>query len=346
MNDPAAIPIQQLCRALLDAETRLKPRYLYRFSDLEAEDLDQLRSIWTQIPLWRRQALLEDISALSEQDTLLDFKAFCRLAAEDPDDKVRLLAVQTLDDYEDKSLVQLLLRFLRQDQTVEVRAAAASGLGKYVYAGELDEIPARMLHEIEEALLAVVQGQDDPRVRRAALESLGYSSREEVAPLIAAAYANAEKEWVASALFAMGRSANPDWEPQVLAKLDSPYPLVRAEAAQAAGELELSEALPRLLELLDDPDEATRSASIWSLSQIGGEGVRQALEKLYKNADTDEEADFLESALDNLAFSEGSQSMALFDFSDLQADEEEWDDFDDLEDGFEDLLDDEEDEDF
>lgn len=347
MKDPATISIQQLCTALLDDQTRLKPRYLYRFSDLEAEDLEQLRRIWAQIPLWRRQALLEDISELSESDTLLDFVAFCRLAAEDPDEKVRLLAVQTLEDYEDKSLAPLLLHFMDQDQAVAVRAAAASGLGKYIYAGELDEIPTTLLVKIEEALLKVAQGTDDPRVRRAALESLGYSSREEVTALIEAAYAAPEKEWVASALLAMGRSANPGWEPQVLEKLDSPYPMIRAEAAQAAGELELNNALPRLLELLDDPDDATRNASIWSLSQIGGEGVRQALEKLYQAAETDEEADFLESALDNLAFSEGSQSMALFDFSDLEAgeDDEDWEDFAELEEDFEDLLDDDEDED-
>jgi len=50
--------------------------------------------------------------------------------------------------------------------------------------------------------------------------------------------------------------------------LDSPLPSLRAEAARAAGELEIGAAASRLLELLDDPDEATRLASIWSLSQL------------------------------------------------------------------------------
>jgi HEAT repeat protein len=88
---------------------------------------------------------------------------------------------------------------------------------------------------------------------------------------------------------------------------------VRAEAVRAAGELEISEAVPNLLELLDDSNEAVRSAAIWSLSQIGGEGVRERLEQLQEETEDEEEADFIESALDNLAFTEEFQLYSLFD---------------------------------
>ena len=77
-----------------------------------------------------------------------------------------------------------------------------------------------------------------------------------------------------------------------------------AEAARAAGELEIKQTAQQLIELLDDADNKVRSASIWALSQIGGEGVRQSLERLLEQAEDYEDIDLLEAALDNLAFTE------------------------------------------
>ena len=37
-STPPVIPFQEVIEALLDADTPLPPRYLYRFSDLEAGD--------------------------------------------------------------------------------------------------------------------------------------------------------------------------------------------------------------------------------------------------------------------------------------------------------------------
>ena len=331
---PTQIPFQQLLEALLDSEKPIHPRYLYRLSDLEQSEIDALATIWPQLPLSRRQALMEDIEELSENDTLLSFEALGCFAIRDEDAKVRLAAVSTLWDYEDRNLVPIFLDRLSSDSNAEVRAAAAGALGQYVYAGEVDEIPAKLLKTIEEVLLGVVNSGDVPDVRRASLESLGYSSREEVAPLIEAAYSSKDKEWVASALFAMGRSANRAWQPQVMAMLESNLPILRCQAARAAGELEIEAALPLLMELLGDTNDDTRLASIWALSQIGGEGVQEVLEQMYEDAEDDQEIEALDLALDNLAFTQGAQLMPLYDFP-----EDEGDDFDD--ESF-DLLDDEE----
>jgi HEAT repeat protein len=312
MNLPEEIPFQQMLDALLDAEVPLNPRFLYRLSDLEPSEVTLLADIWPKIPLWRRQALLEDVEELGSSDTLLSFQSFGAFAAHDDDPKVRLYAIRTLWEYEDKRLIPLLVKVLKQDDDAGVRAASATALGGYVYLGELEEIPETTLREIEDLLLEVVDGSDQPQVRRSALEALGYSSREEMPRRIESAFTSKDKDWVASALFAMGRSGNEIWEKPVLDSMESPIPLIRTEAARAAGELELKEAVPSLLELLDDPDEDTILASIWSLSQIGGEGVREALEDLYEKAEDDQEIDLLESALDNLAFTEEMQLMPLF----------------------------------
>lgn len=314
MSTPADIPFEKLLEALLDPGTPFNPRYLHRLSDLEGSELTSLQAVWPQVPLWRRQALLEDIEDLSAEDMLLSFVSLGSFAVQDSDPKVRLLAVRTLWEYEEKSLAALFLDLLKEDPDADVRAAAAGALGRFVYAGELEEIPSEALCRIEDALIGLVDSAEAPQIRRSALESLGFSSRDEVPPFIESAFASKEKEWVASALFAMGRSANRRWEPQVMQMLESNLPLLRSEAARAAGELEIQEAVPYLVDLLDDPDETTRLASIWSLSQIGGEGIRQIFERLYEEAEDDQEIELLESALDNLAFNEGMQFMPLFDF--------------------------------
>jgi HEAT repeat protein len=340
MQSPAEIPFQKLVDALLDVENPLNPRYLYRLSDLEEPELELLRIAWPKIPIWRRQALLEDIEELNESDLLLSFESLGRFALQDEDAKIRLLAVHILWEFEEKSLIPVFMRLMTTDQDSEVRAAAASALGRYVYAGEIEELPRATLQSIETALLEVTNGNDAPEVRRSALEALGYSSRDEVQPLVEKAFASDDKYWKASALFAMGRSANQQWQPTVLAMLQSNLPILRSEAARAAGELEISAAVPYLLELLDDPDDNTRQASMWSLSQIGGEGVRDALQALYDETDNEQELELLESALDNLTFNEDLQLIPMFDFPEAEDDEEDWYEEYDLE-NMDDLLDNE-----
>ena len=187
MSTPTEIPFQKLLDALLDAETPLNPRFLYRLSDLEGADLKKLAAVWPQIPLWRRQALMEDVEELSEADTLLSFVTLCRLAASDEESSVRFLAVRTLWDYEETSLVSLFMDILQKDADAAVRSAAAGALGRFVYTGEVEEIPAAALRRIEDLLLRVLGGDDTPQVRHSALEALGYSSRAEIPPLIEAA---------------------------------------------------------------------------------------------------------------------------------------------------------------
>ncbi len=322
MSTPSKIPFRELLDALLDAETPFKPVFLYRLSDLEKLELAEVEKIWPKIPAWRRKALLEDIEGLSENDTLLSFEALARLALSDEDPQVRLPAIRVLWEYEASDLPDIFLNLLKTDIEPEVRAAAATALGKYVYLGEIEELSALKLSQVEEALLQATTGAEELLVRRRSLEALGYSSRDEVPPLIEAAYNNGERDWLVSALFAMGRSAQEVWQPKVLNMLENNQPAVRAEAARAAGELEIDEALPQLIDLLDDPNDNVRAACIWSLSQIGGEGVREILENLYDETDDEKEADFIDDALDNLTFNEEIGLFALFDLPEVEGEED------------------------
>ncbi len=214
-------------------------------------------------------------------------------------------------------------------------AAAANALGLFVYQGELEKIPAKLHHQIEDDLLKAATSAKETLVRRRALESLGYSGRQEVIPLIEAAYHEKNPDWVVSALFAMGRSSDERWKKQVVSKLHVPDEDIRSEAVHAAGELELPSARPILLDLLEDEEDLEmRREIIWALSKIGGEGVRDRLEELLDAEEDDEEAGFIEEAMDNLTFTEDMGLIDMFDL-DPEADlhEEELDEEDGLDAG-------------
>ncbi len=298
---------------MLDESTPFSPRYLNRLSDLEPADASELAEAWLKISLRRREALLEDLEELHLADTVLSFEAVGRLALKDPDPGVRKRAIQILREYELADLMPTFMHLSEHDPDEEVRAASAAALATYIYMGEVEDIQPKKLLQAEECLLRLTNGSDTTLVRRRALEALGFSSRKEVPGLIEQAYASPDTDWLVTALFAMGRSANSRWNPQVLKMLTHKRPPVRAEAASAAGELEIKAAVPRLLELLEDVDPDVRMASIWALSQVGGEGVRQALEDMLEATEDDEEANQIDNALENLDFTEEMKDLAMLE---------------------------------
>jgi HEAT repeats/HEAT repeat len=313
MAIPKPIPFNKIIDGLLDESTPFSPRYLHQLSDLEPGYSATLAENWSKISTRRREALLEDLEEIHLADDLLCFEEVARIALKDNTPAIRQRAISILREYELVDLLPTFLHLAEHDPSAEVRAASAAALSTYVYMGEVENIPPKKLLEIEECLLCLTNGSDASIVRRKALEALGYSSRKEVVGLIEQAYSSPDMDWLVSALFAMGRSANLRWRPQVLKMLDHKRPAVRAEAASAAGELEIKAAVPKLLELLDDVDLDVRMASIWALSQLGGEGVRAALENMLETTDNDQEADQIDNALENLDFTEEMKELALLE---------------------------------
>jgi HEAT repeat protein len=156
-----------------------------------------------------------------------------------------------------------------------------------------------------DALLSKVTGEDNVAIRRRALESLGYSSKPEVATLIDSSFRRENPDWQASAMVAMGLSSDERWEEHVLSRLLDENPGVRLAAVQAAGELRLASARQLLFQVLEEEDESeVSSAAIWSLSQIGGEDVRIYIQGLLDLAEEDEDVEFLEEVLENLEFTD------------------------------------------
>ncbi len=307
------IPFSKLIEALLDESTPFSPRYLNRLSDLGPDDSRMLAESWSKVSIRRRQALLEDLEEIHLADDLLSFEEVGRIGLKDSEPAVRMRAIQILREYELVDLLPTFVQMCQHDLDTDVRAASAAALATYIYMGEVEDISPKKLQQVEECLLNLIAGTESTLVRRRALEALGFSSRKELPGLIEQAYASPDKDWLITALFAMGRSANSRWKPQVLKMLTHDDPLVRAEAASSAGELEIKASIPMLLELLEDSDLDVRMASVWALSQVGGHAVRRALEKLLETTDDNEEANQIDNALENLDFTEEMRDLALLE---------------------------------
>jgi HEAT repeat protein len=313
-----SVPFKTIIDSLLDDDQPFPPRFLHRFSDMPRSELDALKEIWVKVSPQRKLSLLDDLEELAEADTLTSFDELAQFLFNDKDGEVRTRAIRLLLESEDVKLIPIYLKMLNEDEHAGTRAAAANALGKFVYLGELDKYPSPTKKQIEDQLLDTTTNNGDVLVRRRALESLGYSGREEVPPLIEAAYAQKDPDWLVSALFAMGRSCDERWNKQVLSKLHDEREDVRSEAIHAAGELEIKSSRPTLLDLLaEEEDLEIRRELIWALASIGGEGVRTRLEELFDIEEDDVEADFIEEALGELNVTE---EMGPFDLLDIDPD--------------------------
>jgi HEAT repeat protein len=322
---PKEIPFKSVLDALCDNTTAFPARYLPRFSDLGPADLKDLMAVWEHVPALRKGQLMKSLADRLEEDTLVSFEALARALMNDADPGVRLYAIRILWESRDPQLAPELIRIMREDPVEDVRAEAATVLGSFIFAGEVEETPAGVLKKVEDALFSEMKQVGQGLVKRRALESLGYSSRPEVPALITAAFNQRDPAWIASALFAMGRSADQErWEEEVLYAIDHDNLEVRLAAVEAAGELNFLAARDALITLLEDEtDDAIYRAAIWSLSQIGDEDVRLYLQNLLDKVEDEEAAVYIEEALDNLTFTEDIEKFDLLAYDPDVDDEEE-----------------------
>jgi HEAT repeat protein len=326
--------LDDLLKHLADDGQMLSIARLYGLSGLEKTDLARVREAWPSIPADRRQAIVRHLDDIAEANFEVDFGSVFRIGLTDADPDVRAAAIDGLWEDQDLKLIPTLIGILQQDDSEDVRAAAGGALGRFVLAGELEEIPAAKLDQVVEALRAVIDDPDETlEVRRRALEAIGYSSAEGVPELLDEAYHDPDDLMRISAVFAMGRSADPQWAERVLAETDSDSPQMRFEAARACGELQYPDAVPALARLLDDPDDQVREVSVWALGQIGGREPRRLLTAILDDENASDLHEVAQAALDELEFiSDDNLNFALMEFDGNGDDEDENEDDTELDD--------------
>jgi HEAT repeat protein len=273
-------------------------------SDLSQEDRETFRQLWPAVPVERRREIVEMLAAMAEENIELFFRRVFLEGLEDGDAQVRASAIEGLFEDNSRVLLGRLTEMVRRDPSDDVREAAATALGRFTYLSQCDKLgngsEAAMLRA---ALLESARDEaEEEDVRRRSIEALGYLADDtEIQDLIAGAYETGGQQ-AESALFAMGRNMDPRWQPTVLNELESQRPAMRYEAARAAGEMALEDALPLLTRLIDDPDLEVRLAAVWALGQVGGKPAAEALVKALRS-DNPAMREAAQEAMEEIAFS-------------------------------------------
>jgi len=328
------LSFQSVLDHLLDSKKDIPQSHLQLYSDLDPKSLRLFMDIWSSVKPERKLLLLSELLKNLDSDHIVNYEEIGRALLNDADAPVRAYAIGLLAESNDPRLASTLINIFLTDTDLAPRMEAATLLGEFVLLAELEELDEKLKAKIEDALITVIRSEDNPALRKRALESLGYSSRDEMVNIIETAFQRADPTWVASALRAMGRSHDDRWNDDVVSKLLDEDPRIRFAAAEAAGELNIEAAAPIMLQMLEDEeeDDDVISATIWSLSQIGGEDARIYIVNLIENTEDEDLVAFLEDALENLDFHE---EMDKFDL--LSLDEDDLEDLEEVEE-----LDDEE----
>lgn len=348
-----ATPFSSLLDKLAGASASFKNLEFDRFSDMELEEMRELRDRWYTFPPSNRLNLLTGLEEYADNETRVNFDPVALLALEDEEGSVRAQAISMLWEYVEPEFAQRLMQIYRDDPDEDVKAMAAGGLGRFIYEGEINKIPVELESQIEDLLLEAARIAPAEKVRMKALEALGFSRREQVPDLIREALIKTSRPWLVSALTAIARSYDEQWERVVLSLMESSWGDVQLKAVEAAGELTLSNAKPMLLDMIRSrsTDSEVRQGACWALSQIGGEGVRDALQRAQKRTRDADEYDYIEDALANLDLTDMSADLSYLEINqdalgttqhvvDLETGWEELDD--ELEDEYDDELDEDE----
>ena len=153
-----------------------------------------------------------------------------------------------------------------------------------------------------------------PRVKGAALESLGAASHPRVSSLIEDAYDSGDLDLQKSALFAMGRSADRRWLSVVRDEMMSSIVEMRLEAARASGGIGHEEAIPELGELISDEGLEVRLAAVAALGLIGGAVAQEILEDLSADPETADLHEAAREAAEELDWLGSKIDLSLLDW--------------------------------
>ena len=302
------------CLALLADEDRpVRTIDLADLSDLSRNQVAEFHAAWRDLNSSRRLELITAMVEQAETNIHFIFHAVLRACLTDGDAQVRRLAIEGLWEDERVSLVPTLSGLLTNDPSDDVRSTAATALGRFVLLGVLGDIAEEPARQAEDALHLAWERSGEPvSVRRRVLESLAPTDTADLHVLIGDAYYSDNELMRQSAIFAMGRSANPRWNKIVLAELNSREPAIRFEAAEAAGEMAIRAAVQPLIQRLDDPDKDVREAAALALGKIGGLAARRALQALAAG-DDERLAEAAAEALEELLFNSTHLDDALDD---------------------------------
>ena len=278
--------LEQYLNALADNGRPLSNTELISLSDMTTEGLDLLRNVWPDVDAERREDVLRRLIGLSEDNLDADFNDLFRFCLNDENPEVKAKAIEGLWECDNRTLLTPLTSLLEQDLSEQVRVAAALALGKFAVLSENGKMLSKDGERVKDSLMQAIENTEESQeVRRRAIESVAPFNTPEVQEIIQGAYESDQFEMKCSAVYAMGKSCDPQWLPIILAELRNPHAAMRYEASNACGELGDEPAVPHLIPLFDDDDHQAQQSAISAVGAIGGSLARKALLHCLKSSD-------------------------------------------------------------
>jgi HEAT repeat protein len=302
--------LEEIVAHLTDCEQPLSNVHLAGLNDLKVDELFLLEQNWPLLNTERRRQIVSRLIELSEDNTRLNFDALLKSLLNDCDATIRRLAIEGLWENTEPSLVRQLAEILEGDDDTEVRAAAATALGRFATIAALDELRPDATDRMRQVLLDALGEKNPTEVRRRALEAVSPLNLESLNESIKEAYISQDVRFKSSAIYAMGTSCNPIWLPILIAELESDKAETRYEAANACGELAEPDAVPYLIKLIDDRDTEVQLKAVQVLGKIGGGIARKALKQCLE----DHEGTKHQVAAEALAELEADENGLSFSF--------------------------------
>ena len=280
------LSLESCLQSISEDSAHLNQVELIELSGLSPGELGMVVRVWFKLSPERREGIVELLVEEAEDNAELDFSAIFKMCLKDPVESIREKGIAGLWEFEDRSLITSLLELLKSDDSGKVRSSAAMALGKFASLAQDGKILSKDGELVKGSLMDTLKDEQEwLEVRRRALESASPFNTPDIKEYIHWAYDNDDMNLKCSALFAMGKTGEPEWLAVLVRELQNPSQAIRFEAANACGELGEEDATPHLIRLLQDDDLQVQLAAIGAIGKIGGSLAKRALRRSLKVGD-------------------------------------------------------------
>ncbi len=294
--------------AALKTNAALTTPDIESLSSIWGETLAAFQQLWPTLDSARKAMVLEQMASMSKESLHLSYEEIALISLKTEQGLGRKWAIDILETSEDVRAIPALVSALNSDAHPSTRAAAAKKLYTFLELAEDGLITDRNLDLIEASLIDAANSDESVEVRSAAVASLGPINTTEVENVIRDSALNQNVSLQAAAVLAMGRSYDIErWQDYVQDSFEHVAPLVRQNAALAAGMFADENLAADLAELLFDEEDEVLANTIWALGEIGGRVARRKLmefQTIHEGDETFEDA--IEDALAMMDLGEGS----------------------------------------
>lgn len=300
-----------------DDETMPSLALVAGLSNLDDAQVEQFKSVWQNLDEDYRLILTQMLVDTSHFNFTVSFNPIGHAILDAEQADVRQAAIELLWLDESVPLMYKLINIAQNDPSENVRAEAVRSLGRFVWIGEMLEIPDADARAVQDFLLTVINNPNESmNVRRLAIESIGNCTREDIPPIITEAYKSNDPQLRLSAIIAMGRSCDSRWEGEVISELENNDDEMRLAATVAAANIQLTDAVGQIKQNLRDSDRAEQETIVWALGEIGGSEASRVLDDMLSVALDEEDDEFIEQieeAISTANLMSGNFMMLDFD---------------------------------